>query len=97
MKTKLFLCVLLSMMLLVGCDDDKDIDINKYTDIGTSMIKIDNETSLYYRYDTRVVYIIMTQCNGSGQYATQAGYMSPYVSKNGKYCIYDDGEIKEIE
>ena len=31
MKTKLFLCVLLSMMLLFGCGDDKDVDINKYT------------------------------------------------------------------
>ena len=97
MKTKLFLCVLLSMMLLVGCDDDKDIDINKYTDVGTSMIKIDNETGLYYRYDTRVVYIIMTQYEGAGTCSTESGYMSPYVSKNGKYCIYDDGEIKEIE
>ena len=59
-------------------------------DVGT----IENEPSLVYYKDTKVVYIMLTMRR---EYNYEiAAYFAPYISENGKYCRYVDGQIVEI-
>lgn len=61
-------------------------------------------TKLAYDYDTRVVYykfsevIIVKPRNFEKQEEmdTNIGFMSPYISKNGKYCCFSNNKIVEI-
>ena len=48
---------------------------------------------LSYDSDTKVVYYYFREINGYWGY----GYMSPYISENGKYCRYINGEIVEVK
>lgn len=92
MKRRLLVCVFCLMLLLTGCDEQDIVDV------GDSMIEIDGEEGLFYRIDTGVVYIIMTQTKyPNSKSARGYGYMAPYISKNGKFCIYNDNEIQEIQ
>lgn len=49
---------------------------------------------MYYK-DTKVVYIMITL--DSDWDDETASYFAPYISENGKYCRYIDGNIVEIE
>lgn len=53
------------------------------------------EDSLVYYKDTKVVYIMITL--DSDWDDETASYFAPYISENGKYCRYIDGDIVEIE
>ena len=53
------------------------------------------EDSLVYYKDTKVVYIMITL--DSDWDDETASYFAPYISENGKYCRYIDGNIVEIE
>lgn len=80
-------------MVLSGCDESEFSELENYP----CMTKISDSDNLYYRNDTYVVYIIIREEYGVGKCATGYGYMSPYISKNGRYCIYNDGKIQEIK
>lgn len=53
---------------------------------------ITNHDSLVYDVDTLVVYYMISKQKIYSGY----GYMAPYISENGNYCRYIDGEIVEI-
>lgn len=66
-----------------------------YDSIPNTMKVIEDEDSLVYHKDTKVVYIMIT-LRWEYNYET-SGYFAPYISENGKYCRYVDGKIVEIE
>lgn len=55
--------------------------------LGNHFEYISGSKTLYYSKDTKVIYIVMSKSD----------YVVPYIDKNGKPCIYEDGEIKESE
>lgn len=48
---------------------------------------------LSYSEETGIVYYCFDK--GAGDYAT--GYMSPYISKDGTYCKYENGKVVSLE
>lgn len=57
---------------------------------------------LVYDATTKVVYfkfseiLLVSKSKHHEEYDTKAGYMSPYISENGKYCRFIDNQIIEI-
>lgn len=95
MKKKLVLIILALCLFTTGCGEKAS---SKIVNMGDSMVQIEDEDCLFYRKDTKVVYIVMAQQNNPGcSQGTGYGYMAPYISENGCFCIYSDGEIKEIK
>lgn len=58
----------------------------------SNFVSIDGSKDLYYYSETKIVYIIFSECGGNQGY----GYLAPYYSENGKLCRYIDGQIVEI-
>lgn len=57
-----------------------------------------SNTDLVFDEDTKVVYYQYLQYS-TGFYSTKTpvvGYMSPYISENGKFCRFIDNKIVEI-
>lgn len=85
--------------LIIGCiaiRKNSNKVIGEYNDLvneaqveylGNHFEYISDSKTLYYSKDTKVIYIVITKSN----------YVIPYIDKNGKPCIYEDGEIKESE
>lgn len=94
-KSFLILLLVFFIPMLSGCHGTVSIDEEPIKCPG--MTNIEGMTNLYYMNDTCVVYIIMYGYTGAGNSRAGHGYMSPYISKNGKFCIYEDEELKEIE
>ncbi len=57
----------------------------------STLIKINNNLS--YDKSTKIVYWYFE--DGGGRMST--GFMSPYISKDGRYCRYEKGKIMPIE
>ena len=57
----------------------------------STLIEINNNLS--YDKSTKIVYWYFE--DGGGRMST--GFMSPYISKDGRYCRYDKGKIVPIE
>lgn len=95
MKKRIFMLAIAvaSMLLCTSCTSDTgESHVYNY---GTGVAgfysnfeTIDGSKCLSYDTNTRVVYYIFTR----GEY----GYMSPYISENGHFCRYVDGEVVEI-
>ena len=71
-------------------------ECNTYMDEGdtqqsAALININNILS--YDNSTRIVYWYFE--DGAGR--TSTGFMSPYISKDGRYCRYEKGKIVPIE
>lgn len=54
---------------------------------------VDINNNLSYDNSTRIVYWYFE--DGAGR--TSTGFMSPYISKDGRYCRYEKGKIVPIE
>ncbi len=84
-----------AMLLCTGCTGCTSGDTEEVYNAGTYVASnfsnfetIEGTECLSYDTNTRVVYYIFKR----GEY----GYMSPYISENGHFCRYIDGEIVEI-
>jgi hypothetical protein len=108
MKTKMskFMIVLSMIMViglicLTGCGDEVTYDeaiTKSVSDYGFVKIDGDAYDNLYYAKDTKVIYIVFSfPYYHDTYYGEGYGYMSPYISENGKYCRYIDDEFVEIE
>ena len=93
--------LVLTVTSLAGCGSSNGSVFDFYdkselfVSIPDTMKVIEDEDSLVYHKDTKVVYIMIT-LRREYNFET-AGYFAPYISENGKYCRYVDGKIVEIE
>lgn len=63
------------------------------SDTQQSAALVDINNNLSYDNSTRIVYWYFK--DGAGR--TSTGFMSPYISKDGRYCRYEKGKIVPIE
>lgn len=93
MRKKILLLGMSVMMLfgISGCGDNVG-DYPKLKSAHLHQINLENREDLYYDDETGIVYFLFNL--GYGQ--NSKGYMSPYYSKNGKLCKYENGQIMEI-
>ena len=68
-----------------GLDVAELTPVTYYNGVESDHLVYDDETKIVYYYFT-ISYKRST-----------AGYMSPYIGKNGKFCRYVDGKIVEVE
>ena len=82
----------------------KDEQGKLYSDVVYNMGQISNcpkvKTNLVYDSETKVVYYMFTEYGGEAgglhMRSIKIGYLSPYISQNGKYCRYNV-ELAQIE
>lgn len=88
MKKILFIVFSIAIMscMLAGCEEKES-----NTQQSAALININNILS--YDNSTRIVYWYFK--DGAGR--TSTGFMSPYISKDGRYCRYEKGKIVPIE
>lgn len=94
-RTIILLVALIMVLTLVGCGkaiDKKDENVMKTA----GFKQIENEETLFYSEETKVVYYIFSMSGQSGYAGFGYGYMAPYISENGKFCRYINDEIVEI-
>lgn len=87
---KKIVVMLLLTLMLTGCEYLPSGN-TEYDSIG-SLLPCETDPTLFYDRSTRIVYYILGESSGYQGY----GYMSPYISKNGCFCRYIDGEIVEV-
>lgn len=87
---KKIIVMLLMTVMLTGCEYNFSGNAG-YDSIG-SLLSCETDDTLFYDKSTRIVYYIM----GNSSRYRGYGYMSPYLSKNGCFCRYIDGEIVEV-
>lgn len=76
----------------VGCAEVSDTYTNNEgSKVSAELRKINDYLS--YSEETGIVYYCFDK--GVGDYAT--GYMSPYISKDGTYCKYENGKVVPLE
>lgn len=83
---RLILCVLIICLLFCsGCTKE-----NLESRAEQGLIEYENFTyDIVADEETHIMYIYRSIGNN--------GYMTPYYSKNGKLCKYEDGKIIEVE
>lgn len=83
---RLILCALIICLLFcTGCTEE-----NLESRAEQGLIEYEDFTyDIIADEETHIMYIYY--CKGN------KGYMSPYYSKNGKLCRYEDGKIIEVE
>ena len=88
---KKIIIMLLLATMLTGCENEH----SGYTGYGSfgSLLPCKTEDTLFYDRSTKIVYYVMMDYTGYKGY----GFMSPYISKNGRFCRYIDDEIVEVE
>lgn len=94
MKNILFIVITMAIMscMLVGCEETSTTYKDKSgTQQESVLVRINN--NLAYDNTTKVVYWYFK--DGAGR--TSTGFMSPYISKDGRYCRYEKGKIVPIE
>lgn len=85
--------LLLAMMTMMccGCDNSTTATkISSYKEIDAGFTRIDD--AVVYDNKTQIVYYLFGTTSGYAGF----GYMSPYISENGNFCRYSDGQIVEI-
>lgn len=95
---KKFLLLGMSVMMLfgvIGCSSVTDLnDYPEQKSVHLHQIELRNRKDLYYDDETCVVYFLFNVGDNFKDFSK--GYMSPYYSKNGKLCKYENGQIIEI-
>lgn len=87
---KKIVVVLLLAVILAGCKNNNSSGIAEHNKVGR-LLPCDGGV-LYYDENTKIVYYVNSDTIGYAGY----GFMSPYISANGCFCRYIDGEIVEI-
>lgn len=90
---------LITTASLYGCGNKSDAegflyDNSKNISAIPDDIEVIKDSLVYYK-DTKIVYIMITLDSKLDD--EMASYFAPYISENGKYCRYIDGNIVEIE
>lgn len=102
MKNILFIVITMAIMscMLVGCEEkesntykDESDTYKDESDTQQSAALVDINNNLSYDNSTRIVYWYFE--DGAGR--TSTGFMSPYISKDGRYCRYEKGKIVPVE
>lgn len=94
MKKIHFMVITMAIMscMLVGCGQKSTTHKDKSeTQQDSVLVEINNNLS--YDSSTKIVYWYFE--DGAGR--TSTGFMSPYISKDGRYCRYEKGKIVPIE
>ena len=89
--------LLITIATLSGCGSEADNFMYDNSEKVASLaddIEVIEDSLVYYK-DTKVVYIMITL--DSNWDDETASYFAPYISDNGKYCHYIDGDIVEID
>lgn len=95
MKKILFIVFSIAIMscMLVGCEEKESNTYKDESDTQQSAVLVDINNILSYDNSTRIVYWYFK--DGAGR--TSTGFMSPYISKDGRYCRYEKGKIVPVE
>lgn len=95
MKNILFIVITMAIMscMLVGCEEKESNTYKDESDTQQSAALVDINNNLSYDNSTRIVYWYFE--DGAGR--TSTGFMSPYISKDGRYCRYEKGKIVPVE
>jgi len=89
MKKKLII-ILLSCLMLTGCEDVEPTGVQAVSREYSSF-------ELIVDASTGIVYIDNTVCNYDGNFRDYTHIYTPYYSRNGKLCRFVDGKVVEIE
>lgn len=94
-KRFLALILLLAMMMMCcGCDNSTiATKLSSCSEIDVRFTRIAGYDLLVYDNETQIVYYLFSITPGN---QLGFGYMSPYISENGNFCRYSDGQIVEI-
>lgn len=89
---KKLIVLVLTAVLLTGCEEPykKGGAWLDYSQLGSFK---NIEADLFYDSQTGIVYVIMTDATGGYR---GFGFMSPYISENGKFCRYNGEKIVEV-
>ena len=71
-------------------------NFKKNEDYGTTEWVYDSETKIVYYKITEVTSVYSKNFDNQEPMDTKVGYMSPYISKNGKYCCFKENSIVEV-
>ena len=98
-KLTLLIIFITTLIALTGCGTVTDTG-GSYSPTteesnGVRLRNIDGETELVYDTETKIVYYCFDHYSRGNQY--RMGYMSPYLSKNGNFCKYDEKRQRIIE
>lgn len=90
-KLALFGVTAVLLLSLAACSGyEKDTEVyNGFTTIESNTgSAITSYQGLIYRDDTKIIYILIDHYQQMG--------LTPYISENGNFCRYIDGEIVEV-
>lgn len=83
---KLIFCVLIFCLIFcTGCTEE---NLESRAELG-QIEYVDFTEDIIADKDTHILYVYYSRGDNS--------YLSPYYSKNGKLCKYEDGKIIEVE
>lgn len=89
-KILMLVLILLLVLTLSGCS--LGLSSPSLTAKNNRLTKIEN-TILSYDTETKIIYYFFDSTSGNLSY----GYMSPFLSENGKPCKYDIANKKFVE
>ncbi len=92
----LLLVALLGVCCLTGCGGTYSNSADNAANEASDFVSIDDKNYLSYSVDTGVVYYMFSTKEGLGYKGYGYTYFAPYISENGNFCRYVDGEIIEI-
>ena len=85
MKRLIFCALIICLLFCTGCTEE---NLESRAEQG-QIEYVDFTEDIVADKDSHILYIYRSIGNN--------GYMTPYYSKNGKLCKYEDGKIIEVE
>lgn len=92
----LLLVALLGVFYLTGCGGTYSNSADKAANEEAHLVPIDGKNYLSYSEDTGVVYYMFSTSETYGHQGYGYTYFAPYISENGNFCRYVNGQIVEI-
>ena len=85
MKKLIFCVLIICLIFCTGCTEE---NLESRAELG-QIEYVDLTEDIIADKDTHILYVYYIRGN--------IGYLSPYYSKNGKLCKYEDGKIIEVD
>lgn len=103
MKKRIFISVVIAILLsisLVACSDsakqnEDALEVSNFQPIEEAEF-VEGKNYLAYDSESKVVYYWFATTIWYGDSRSNNVYFAPYISENGRFCRYVDGEIVEI-
>lgn len=92
----LIVVVALLVMSLTACSVQEANPVNDVAMEMTNFKSVEGKEYLSYDTDTRAVYYMFSTHEHVGNKGFGYTYFAPYISENGRFCQYINGEIVEI-